>query len=299
LFQTDSLKQTKAVEIARQSLSVAKYSVQEVQARYDQVRAQYELDQSDLERFEKLVKKGVATEHEMESQSSKFLQSEASVKHAAASVDLAKAQLRLAQSNLTIAQKNLTDTLVVAPISGCVSTRYLEPGERADPGTPVLRIDDLTVVEITGFLPEQHYSRVLVGKTKARLHVDGNDLGEVVLSFRGPVVSRNLRTFEIKAVLDPAPAGVVPGRMANLTVIFDRQEQLGVPEEAVVIRGGKQVLFAVDDGKARKVPVKLGLRSDGMVAVTGPGLAEGQDVAVKGQRFCEENSALKIVQESR
>ena len=71
---------------------------------------------------------------------------------AQALIDLANAQLEQARLALTIAEKDLADSLVFAPINGWISERFCEPGEMAAPGTPVLRIEDLSVLEVSVFL---------------------------------------------------------------------------------------------------------------------------------------------------
>ena len=96
-----------------------------------------------------------------EQQETELQQCDADVKHTQALIDLAKAQLEQARLSLTIAEKDLGDSLVVAPVSGWVSERFREPGEMAGAGTPVLRIEDLSLLEISVFLPEEYYAHVV------------------------------------------------------------------------------------------------------------------------------------------
>jgi multidrug resistance efflux pump len=56
LFQTDSLKLTKAVAIARQGLQVAELSVEEKDANLEQVLANKEQAEVDLERYRALIR---------------------------------------------------------------------------------------------------------------------------------------------------------------------------------------------------------------------------------------------------
>ncbi len=156
LFQTDSLKLTKAVAMAEQGLRVAEYSVKEKEASLEQVLADKEQAEVDLGRYQSLWQDKAVPKQVLEHQESKFKQSLAMVKHAEALLALEKNKLEQARLLLTIAEKDLGDSLVLAPISGHVSKRFKEPGEMAGAGTPVLRIEDLSVVEISAFLPEQY-----------------------------------------------------------------------------------------------------------------------------------------------
>ena len=296
LFLTDSLKLTKAVEIASKNLLVAKCLVREVEARLEQTQAQNELNRADLGRYEHMAKKGVATRHEVESYQSKFRQSQAAVKHVEASIDLAEAQLQLAESRLAMARKDLADALVIAPLSGRVSQKLLEPGEMAAAGTPVLRVDDLSVLEVSAYLPGEYYSRIEPGKTQMRVRANGSDLGLRTLSYKSPTVSPKLRTFEVKCVIAKPPVGVAPGLLAKIVIVLDRHDALGVPSEAVQPRAGKDVVFVHDNGAARMVAVRVGLQMEGWALVRGQGLTAGMPVVSMGQYYLNDKDAVRVVE---
>ena len=76
-----------------------------------------------------------------------------------------KAQLeQQAKINLQIAEKDLRDALVYAPISGRVSMKLSEPGEMGQPGKPIVRIEDASLIDVSAFLPAQYYHQVIPGK---------------------------------------------------------------------------------------------------------------------------------------
>jgi HlyD family secretion protein len=150
-------------------------------------------------------------------------------------------------------------------------------------GTPVLRIDDLSVVELIGFLPESCYGRVTVGRTVVRARCGDVDLGEVVVTTRCPTIHSKLRTFEVKALVTDPPAGVVPGARVDLTVVLAKRTALGVPRESVVRRGGGRAVFTVVDGVARMRPVTIGLEMDGWIEVRGDGLTADARIVRMGQ----------------
>ncbi len=297
LFMTDSLKLTKAVEIAAKNLSVAQFALKKAKATLEKDQAQYELDLSDMRRYDELAEKNIASKHEIESQRSKLDQARAEVNCSKASVDLARAKEELSESHLAMAKKDLSDALVIAPINGRVSERRLEPGEMAGAGTPVLRIDDLSVVEISAFLPEKYYSSVIEKQTEIRVTVNGMDVGDTVVSTKNPTIHPKLRTFEIKALLRRPSVGVVPGARADLAVVLSKQTGLGVPTAAVVRRGKAKVFFTVRDGLATMVPVTTGLDMDGWLEVKGPEVSKGMPVVRMGQSLLNEGSKVVEVKE--
>jgi len=298
LFRTDSLKLTQAVEVARQQLAVAASSVRERQAGLEELKADHDQDGLDLKRYRQLHERGVATDHELEVQQSRHKQSAARVKHAQALLDLARAQLEQAGSSLSMAQKDLADSRVVAPINGRVCQRFREPGEMAAAGTPVLKIEDRSVLEISAFLPEDYYPRVEIGKTPMRVRVADRDLGEHPVTYKSPTIRTTLRTFEVKCRIADAPEAVVPGALAEVVLVLDRRDALGVPAAAVEIRGGGPVVFVLDGQGARKVPIQSGLETDGWLEVREGELSAGAAVVTMGQNFLEDGAAVRRVEEA-
>lgn len=296
LFQTDSLKLTKAVAIAKQDLAVAEASVQEKQALLTRGLAGRNQALNDLNRYRELLKRNAVAAQLAEQQETQLQQCDADVKHTQALIELATAQLEQTRLNLTIAEKDLADSLVVAPISGRVSERLREPGEMAGAGTPVLRIEDLSVLEISVFLPEEYYASVLPGQTKMRIRVGNVDLGERLVSYKSPTVNNKLRTFKVEGLVESPPPGVVPGCLAEVTIVTDSHEGAGIPSGAVQTRAAKSVAFAVEGDAAHMVTVTTGRQSGGWIEIL-DGLSPGTPVITMGQTLVEEGTPISVVEE--
>jgi len=300
LFQTDKIKVNQAVEIARQAVSVAEFTHKAKQATVAKVEADFEKARVDYERFKRLYENDEAvTKNALESQESRFKQLEASLEEARANADLAQRRMEQARSNLIIASKDLEDSLVKAPITGFVSARYREPGEMAGAGTPVLRIDDLSILEISAFLPDQYYSRILKGETKMCVSANEIDIGELPVTYRSPTIDNKLRNLEIKALLDEPPEGVAPGAMAKIKVVLDSHDAMGVPREAILERTSGRIIFLAEAERARMVQVKTGLEMDSWVEIISGDLREGDPVITMGQDQLNDGSLISILREDK
>ncbi len=298
LFQTDKVKLTQAVEATEQQVAVAAAAVGVREATVARVEADLAKAKIDFDRYKRLYEKDHAvTKNALEVQDSRFKQVQAALGEAKAGLELARAQQRQAGSGLAIARKDLSDSLVVSPITGEVCRRMLEPGEMAGAGTPVLRVDDLRVVELVAYLPEACYARIVEGSTVVRARVAGADIGELVVTTKVPTIHPRLRTFEIKVLLKNPPAAVVPGGRVELAVILDKRKALGVPREAVVRRGGGLAVFAAGDGVARMLAVRTGLETDGLIEVDGEGLAGGMSIVRMGQDRLNDGTGIMEVKE--
>lgn len=299
LFQTDKIKVTQAVEIAKQSVAVAEAGLKARKATVERVQADFEKAQIDYERYKRLYKNEEAvTQNAFESQESRFKQLKAALDEAEAATDLSQSQLEQAQSNLIISSKDLADSLVMAPISGYISVRYKEPGEMADAGVQVVRIDDTSTLEISAYLPAEYYPRVLTGATKMAAIIDGIDAGELALSYKSPTIDNKLRNFEIKTLLTNPPQGVTSGAMAKIRVVMDHRDAVGIPRQAIIKRAEGSVVFLVDGDKAKMVSFEKGLETGGWVEVKSDKIKEGQPIITMGQDRIKDGESISITKEA-
>lgn len=297
LFQVDSLNLRRAVDVRRQDLAVAQCSLREAQAGLEQVDAQLEKADLDLRRYERLHESNTVSSDAFEGVQSQHKQIEAARKHSVSLVDLQKELVRQAETSLSIAEKNLSDSLAYAPIDGTVSRKYREVGEMPEKGKPVIRIEDTSVVEVSAFLPAQFYADVHPGETMMSIRVGEKDVGDHEVSYMSPTVDPQLRTFEVKCTLADPPEGVVPGAMADVSVVLERREGLGVPSQAVQHRGDDDVVFVVGSETAHSVKVETGLETDGYVLLKNSPLSDGASVVTQGQNFLNDGSLVKVVAE--
>lgn len=294
LFQIDPVSRQNALTIAREALAVSRATLAVSQANAEKSKAEARKAALDFARYTRLHEQANVSDNEFETRATLNAQAEAGVKVADAQVLLAERQVRQAEAQVAIAQKNVDDSLVLAPISGVVSERRAEPGEQMDVGRVVLRLENLSLVEAAAFLPAQYHADVVPGKTRFRLDVNGRDAGTCDVSYRSPTVNTTLRTFEIKGLVDTASGLAVPGSMATLTLVFETRAGVGIPSSAILVRGGKAIVFVVRGGRASAVEVATGLQNDGWTEILS-GLAAGDKVVTEGQTQLQDKMPVEIL----
>lgn len=297
LFATDSVALQKNVQIAQHNLAVAAAARREAEANLEKVKVDFHKAQLDYERFQRLYEKQAVTVDAFEQQESRYQQLTAAVKLAEAQVDLTGAQEAQAGAGLAIAEKDLTDATIVAPITGTVSARLKEPGEMGDPGIPVLRIDDTSVLEVAAFLPAEYYPEVISNQTPIRIAIAGVELNGQVVTYKSPTVDPKLRVFEVKCLLTSPPQGVAPGAMADIVVVLESREGLGVPTRAVQQRGDRDVVFVIENDVARQKTVKTGFEGDGWIELIEGDVEAGAAVVSMGQTMIAEGTAVTVQQQ--
>ena len=89
-------------------------------------------------------------------------------------LDAAQANYKAALAAVDVARKSLDDTVLRAPISGLVSQRLAQPGERVAVDARIVEIVDLSRLELEATLSATDSVAVRVGQ-QAMLQVEGTD----------------------------------------------------------------------------------------------------------------------------
>ena len=227
----------------------------ELQAQLAQTRTRFELAKLNLERAENL----------RQTQSNRQ-----------ADVDRARSEFAAAEADIALLRVRLARTEVRAPFDGVVESRALSPGDYVSTQSAITTINDLSRLKVEFQVPERHLAKVRPGtafRVKSGSVAGGEPVaGEVY--FVNSVIDRNTRSSEVKGYLKGAPAGLKAGMFVEIELTLEvRSGALAVPESAILIdpRGPHLVLVVEQGGEkvASLVPVKLGLRSRGLVEVQG------------------------------
>ena len=297
LFKTDSVKLHQAVLIQQRLLDVEESARLQAAANLEKTEADFHKAELDYHRFERLFEKNAVTADAFEQQQSRYKQLTAAVKLAGANVDLATANVQKAKADLAISEKDLADTIVYAPINGKISHRFKEPGEMGQPGEPVLRIDDTSLIEVSAYLPAQYYTEVIPDKTMVDVIVSGKNLGHFPISYKSPTINPKLRTFEVKCLIDNPSETIAPGAMAQIRVILETKQGLAVPSTAIQQRDGKSIVFTVSDDKAKKVEVQTGIENHGWTEVVSDKLNEQNLIVTMGQDRLDDDQLVSVQKE--
>jgi len=292
LFQIDPVTLQNAVTASEQQLAVMEAALEVARATLGKAEAEAGKAELDVARYQRLYKDGRVTPNEFELRQVQYVQAKAGLAVSKAQVALSESQVEQAVATLEISRKNLKDSKSMAPISGFVTLRSKEPGEQVGLGEVVLRIEDPSYIEAVAYLPAEYFADVTPGKTQARLTIAGRDSGTFIVTYRSPVINTTLRTFEIKGKVESKEA--VAGAMADMTIVFESRQAIGVPSNSLLIRNDTPSLFIAKDGKATLKPVKTGLINEGWTEIRS-GLEAVDAVVTEGQTQLREGMAVRIL----
>lgn len=258
-----------------------------LQAQLMQVQAARAKDQAtlgnarlDLQRYTALIAQDAATPQQLATQKALVAQLEAAVKTDDAQINAAQVQLSF--------------TKIVAPISGRVGARLVDPGNivHAADATGIVVINQIDPISVTFTLPEDAVQDTIHAiDSKKPLLVQAFPragtalLGSGTLTLLNNQIDTTTGTVQLKASFPNPQHKLWPGQFVNLHLVLGtRVKALTVPEAAVQRSQAGVFTYVVDDETktVKNQPISVIQIQDG-IAVIGSGLAANQRVVVDGQ----------------
>ena len=233
-------------------LDTGEYDARVSQARgnLNNARAQLEIATKTRDNNLALVEKGFISKNALDNSASQYA--------------AAKASVDAAQGALDIVLKSLNDTVSRSPISGLVSVRHVQPGEKVSIDSRLIEIVNLQKLELEAAVPSSEIARVAIGQ-KVELSVEG-----LPQHFDGKVVRINPST---QAGSRSVPVYVQVTNPQNLLrvgmfaegrlLLSSKSGVMALPQSAVRKVNDSSFVFAIANNKIERVPVALG--STGLV----------------------------------
>jgi len=221
-------------------------------------------------------------------------------------IDKQRYLVEQARATVRLSRHTAKQTVVRAPFSGTIVTRYVDEGNFASTSTPLFHLADLRVLELPLHLPEKDAATVEVGSDVEIELVDGTAF-TAKIERRAPVVDPLTGTVKFTIRTRKAtgkagkteittPPGAAPGAFARAKVLVDAREAApSLPREAVFQLEGKPHVFVVADGKAQRREVKLGLEGSERVEILA-GLQPDEPVVAEGNAGITEGMPLLPVE---
>jgi RND family efflux transporter MFP subunit len=267
--------------VARLDDAQARLQLGEARARLARLNANADYQNSEFERWSRLVSQGTAPETRL--------------REVELARNLAVQERAEARSAVQRAQLELDRTEILAPFSGRIVERLIEVGEYSTPGRDIVRLVDTESLEARSQAPISIASFVDVGD---RVEVGDGDQ-RVVAPIRAviPVGDRATRTFEVRVDLEDSPwiAG------AGVRVYLPRaasEHVVAVPQDAIVLRSaGTHVWTVSEDNTAQQVRVVTGSRSGDLVAVVGE-IEAGDRVVIRGAENLQPGQPVSILSDT-
>jgi RND family efflux transporter MFP subunit len=267
--------------IARVESSEYAARVRQAQETADAAQAQISIAQRGFDNNKALVDQGFISRTALET--------------SLASLQSAQANHKATLAALDVAKKSVQDTVLKAPISGIVSQRLAQPGERVSIDARVVEIVDLSRLELEAQLAASDSVQVRVGQT-AQLKMEGrNEAIAATVTRINPSASASNRSVLVYLSVSTLP-GLRQGLFAQGLLATNQETVLAVPLAAVFTDKPQPYVQLIQNGRIVHQAVETAARGEaqGQTMVAIKNIAAGAVVTLASAGNLRENTQIAL-----
>ncbi|NQX94930.1 MAG: efflux RND transporter periplasmic adaptor subunit [Erythrobacter sp.] len=319
LAEIDPTRPRAQVTQARAQVELARASLAQAEASIARALVDVEVQEREYNRRLELQKKGFVSGAGVDQAQNALVAAKANLNTSRAQAQSARAQIAQSNASLQSAELDLSRTRIIAPTSGVVIDKLVEPGTTvaASFQTPNLFTiaADTSRMQVEASVDEADIGQVRDGQD-VRFTVDSypNDIFEARVQQIRQAATQNASAVSYLVILDvDNPEGkLLTGMTANVDIITGKKENaLRVPISATRFvpreedrahledeandadEGGVIVWVPADDPYApNRQEITLGLTGEGFAEVTG-GIEEGDIILVRSRELSEEERSRR------
>lgn len=216
--------------------------------------------------------------------------------------DQIRTQYELASSNVEYLRENVQ---LLAPFNGVVSGKYFENGEMYSgaPNTIAGKAAIISLVQIDPLkamvsIPETYFPQIKEGmETGIISDIYPAQAYKGVIIRKYPTIDPNTHSFQIELRIDNPDLKLRPGMFIRVDLELGEKNAMVVPSLAVLKMQGSdnRYIFVEDNGRAKRIGVRVGQRFDDQVEIISPELKEGGQLIIAGQARLVDNVPIEVV----
>ncbi len=183
----------------------------------------------------------------------------------------AKNQVESLEKQLATAQTQLQKANVKAPISGTVDQVFVNLGEMAAPGNPVVRVVDMRKVEVVADASEKYIPDIQKGDLALLSFPSIHEEMATKISSVGQVVNTKNRTFRVTAAISNNDGKIKTNMLATIKVVdYAVDSAVIIPTRLIQQSLTGEYVFVADrtKGVAVKKQIKSGETFEGETEIT-------------------------------
>lgn len=199
-----------------------------------EAQAAFNNAEKDYQRFQNLFAEKSASQKELDDQQARF--------------EMAKARLEGAKQMKNEVQSQFAYVNLRAPFDGVITNKFIEAGDMANPGVPLISVEGPGNFEVIASVPESEISKIVSG-TKVQVLVKSSEktIPGIVTEVSTSAKSTGGQ-YLVKVALDKTDAGILSGMYARVQFPIQRQtdeNMVLVPQDALVKRGQLNGIYTV------------------------------------------------------
>ena len=294
-----------SLEASRARLKQVKATSEEmIQSQIQQAKANLELAEADLKRFQELHEKNFISRQQFDEARTKYNVAKANYDLALNSIRqktwendiaLAEAQVNQAKATLDFNRAQLANLIILSPMNGGVTKRFVDPGTMVKDTTPILTLMDVTEMKMVVNVIEREFIYLRKGqsvKITVTAFPDRSFTGRIDII--NPALELQSRTAEIQISI-PNPGFVLkPGMFGRAEIILRTSPKaVLVPIQAVLSEMGKDFVYVLQENRAIRREVRKGVVRDDVVEIL-QGISSGEQVVTAGQSALKDGAPVRL-----
>ena len=184
--------------------------------------------------------------------------------------------------------------VIIAPFKGILGKREIAQGVLGTESF-ILTLDDTSSIILNIKVPEI-YLKILKPGLVAEVRSDAFD--KIFYGKIDSVSSRvdpSTRSVLASITVDNKNLELVPGMLLDIQIIYNETQEIGVPENSLLIQGDTAFAYKVlEDNTIEKIEVKIGKRNYGKVSIL-DGLSVGDKIVKEGISKVRDKIEIKII----
>lgn len=211
--------------------------------------------------------------------------------------DTVQTRLDRARVSLADAELHVEQCRVTSPAAGVINDRFVEVGEFAPEGSPVLEFVIIDPAKLTLHVPERDVASVQLGEPLSfTVSVLPGKSFEGTITHVAEAGSLENNSFRVEVRVDNKDRVLRPGMIASARLIRERHEEaIVIPLSAVIPRQGEHFVFLAREDRAVRRLVKID-RILGEDVILAEGLEVDDELVLEGHRTLIDGSLIERVQ---
>jgi membrane fusion protein (multidrug efflux system) len=177
---------------------------------------------------------------------------------------------------------NMSKLNIYAPFSGRLGLKMVSSGAYVSPASTLTSITQLDQMKLDFTVPEKYSPQIKIGQPVNFVLEGSNTTYTAKVAATESNITENTRSLQIRAAVQGAPADLIPGKFAKVTLNFvPDTNAITIPSQAIIPQARGKKVYLYENGKAKFIDVTTGMRDSANVEIL-TGLKAGDTVLVTG-----------------
>jgi len=210
----------------------------QVNASITEATAAFKNAEKDYNRFTELFKENSASQKEMDDMTAHF--------------EMSKARLEAANQMRNQVNAQLSYSNIKAPFSGVITGKFVNKGDMANPGMPLISMETPGKYQVIAMVPESEITSIQKGTSVNVIIKTTNELLKGKVTEVSSSAQNTGGQYLVKVILDKTDANILSGMFTSVQFPIEKNVNknslLLIPESALVKQGQLSGVYTIGEG---------------------------------------------------